>query len=76
MLSILNEKRCGYCSHHLSAAGSSLWDGKEDSHHYKQANCSQCGKHNWLKVEYHGSGHDVSAHGKTIESIIRKVAEK
>ncbi|MBI2103001.1 hypothetical protein HYT55_04130 [Candidatus Woesearchaeota archaeon] len=76
LLLTLGEKKCDYCCHALPAIGNSSWDGKEDSLHYKHVDCSRCGKENWLKLDFHGSGHDGILENKTIESIIRKVAER
>ncbi len=77
MLSTIDRIQCLYCSQSLCEE---LWrsEWKEHVHHYKSVKCDDCGKKNWLKAPFLGSGHDqVSQKGtKTIESVIRRVGEK
>ncbi len=68
-LTLRSEKNCGYCGVSLNPIRESQWDGKDDSQHYKQADCDKCGVRNWQRVDFHGSGHDVSDDSGTIESI-------
>jgi hypothetical protein len=68
----LRDNKCGYCTKDLQEEWESNWD-KE--HHYKIIVC-ECGKKNWLKVSFHGSGHDNHISGESpLESAIRKVRE-
>lgn len=64
--------RCNYCPHILEKEWlDSEWDEEK---HYKIVNCWECGKKNWVKAEFEGSGHDHDLHGKgSIESMVRKV---
>ena len=77
ILSNVEGVECLYCSQSLSQE---LWrsEWKEHVHHYKSVKCDDCGRKNWLKAQFLGSGHDrVSQKGKqTIESVIRSVGEK
>ncbi|MFH1682407.1 MAG: hypothetical protein ABIA37_01290 [Candidatus Woesearchaeota archaeon] len=35
------------------------WESQfEANQHYKTNTCDKCGKKNWIKVEFDGSGHD------------------
>ncbi len=71
-----SEENCGYCGALLDLVRESRWDGRGDSHHYKQADCDKCGARNWKRVDFHGSGHDLPSVNRTIESIVSKVQEK
>ncbi|PIN76393.1 hypothetical protein COV17_02615 [Candidatus Woesearchaeota archaeon CG10_big_fil_rev_8_21_14_0_10_36_11] len=74
ILSQLKGGNC-YCSHPINREDwNSEW-GECDEQHYKKAVCSKCGKTNWIKLRFEGSGHDDSIECKTnsIDSIIRKV---
>ena len=76
-LSKISEVRCLYCSESLSEE---VWrsEWREHVHHYKSVKCDDCGKKNWLKASFLGSGHDaISMLRKiSIESVIRRVGEK
>ncbi|MBI2669201.1 hypothetical protein HYX14_05145 [Candidatus Woesearchaeota archaeon] len=66
------DNRCLYCRKELAEWNSS-WDAGQ---HYKNIPCD-CGKENWIKVEFEGSGHDFLF--KTVprvESVRRKVQER
>ena len=54
----------------------SEWDSGNPELHYKSAIC-ECGKKNWVQVDFHGSGHDrhLQDPDKVIESAIKKVAD-
>jgi len=77
ILSKLEGIQCLYCSESLSEE---LWrsEWKEHVHHYKSVKCDDCGKKNWLKAPFLGSGHDwvSQKNRKSIESMVRMVAEK
>ncbi len=45
---------CPCCGKEFSSLNSE-WDS---GHHYKSLICS-CGKKRWVKVDFHGSGHDT-----------------
>lgn len=54
----------------------SEWDPNHpDNHHYKSIVC-ECGKKNWIRMDFHGSGHDrhLQERDKEIKSAISKVA--
>ena len=72
-----NEGVCVYCSHGLERdSWNSRWCDSVE-HHYKTISCVQCGKRNWLKVDFQGSGHDSVLKKKMspLESVLRKVRE-
>lgn len=71
-------KRCLYCKKELDLLKwDSQWDPlHHDVHHYKSIKCS-CGKKNWVKMDFDGSGDDQVIQGcSSLESTIRKVREK
>jgi hypothetical protein len=78
-LDSLKENRCIYCSKILEEQKwSSRWDqDRHDIHHYKSIVC-ECGKHNWVKVDFDGSGHDsvFKKEINVVESSVPKVAER
>jgi phage FluMu protein Com len=46
---------CPYCSKDINEE---VWESKHDDEiHYKQMSCD-CGKNVWIRVDFHGSGHD------------------
>lgn len=56
----------------------SEWDPSQpQDHHYKSFQC-ECGKKNWLKMNFPGSGHDqiLIDHEKEIRSMIKKVSDR
>ena len=71
----MEEESCKYCHQELTKEDwQSGWEG--DEHHYKIINCS-CGKDNWIKVDFSGSGDDSFVQGVSpLESAVRKVCEK
>ncbi|MBI4983354.1 hypothetical protein HZC32_01815 [Candidatus Woesearchaeota archaeon] len=75
----LEKKRCLYCRKELNKEKfSSQWDPREHNCcHYKIIRCD-CGKNNWVKVDFDGSGHDFSFQKELspLESTIRKVRER
>ncbi|MFH0701091.1 MAG: hypothetical protein V2A62_01500 [Candidatus Woesearchaeota archaeon] len=81
MLNHLHEsgKRCLYCRKELDLSQwNSQWDNlHQQEHHYKAVKC-ECGKKNWIKVDFLGSGHDEILQRKLspLESMVRKVREK
>ncbi|MEK6938895.1 MAG: hypothetical protein AABX04_07685 [Nanoarchaeota archaeon] len=81
MLNHLHEsgKRCLYCKKELDLMQwSSHWDDlNHEEHHYKAVKCD-CGKKNWVKMDFLGSGHDEVLQRKLspLESMVRKVREK
>jgi hypothetical protein len=63
---------CNYCSQELNLLDvKSEWD--TDNRHYKLLICS-CGKKNWVKVDYFGSGHEKE--WSELESIVQLVVQK
>ncbi len=70
---------CTYCKKELKKEHwSSEWDHQHpDAHHYKSVRC-ECGKKNWVKVEFVGSGHDLAFKQdfSPLESAVRKVRER
>ncbi len=78
----MGRNQCVYCSNDLTEKQwSSKWDQEyHEEHHYKIVQCD-CGKKNWLKTNFHGSGHDTNIIRKeddesTLDSTIKKVFEK
>ena len=69
------DPRCFYCEDGLSKDSChSRWEGGQ--HHYKILKCD-CGKDNWFKVDFTGSGHDSFVKGNdSIESRVRKVCDR
>ena len=64
-----------YCGHQLdSLCCHSEWGDREEQH-YKSVVCNECGRKNWIKVGFLGSGHDVE-NVVSIDSIVKKVHEK
>ena len=56
----------------------SEWDPNHpEEHHYKSFLCG-CGKKNWLRVNFGGSGHDKALFNdsNSIESSVKMVKEK
>ena len=76
----LEEGKCCYCKDSLARDEiKSEWDDHEDdNHHYKCLKCNKCGKKNWCKVCFQGSGHDceLTQEERTIDSVIRRVMER
>ncbi len=65
--------KCQYCAKDLQAEE---WKSNFDStRHYKTLPCA-CGKRNWCKVPFDGSGHDSFPHTRSVESTMLKVREK
>ena len=64
---------CLYCKKSLPTDWNSVW-GSSERDHYKSQRCS-CGRTNWVRVPFEGSGHDqiLSDGEKTIESRIKKM---
>ncbi|OGM01953.1 hypothetical protein A3K72_00090 [Candidatus Woesearchaeota archaeon RBG_13_36_6] len=53
---IKNTVECIYCGKNdLKKEWFSEWNAE---HHYKCFLCPHCGKHNHIRVNFHGSGHD------------------
>ena len=70
--------RCQYCRKDLDKSKlDSEWDPREhEIHHYKHILCD-CGKKNWVKVDFSGSGHDnLFSKTTTLESTVKKVRER
>ncbi len=67
--------KCLYCRKDLHVdKWNSEWTSEE--HHYKSIKC-ECGKENWVKVDFYGSGHDSFFKKLSpLESAVRKVQEK
>ena len=74
----VGEINCSKCGQRLDGKGwSSEWDpANPEVLHYKSFICS-CGKKNWIKVDFPGSGHDgvLEQQKKEIESTVRQVRE-
>ena len=71
------EGRCLYCSIELDVVKwTSSW-GDHDVQHYKSMRCGGCGKKNWCKVDFSGSGHDSAMRNEDseLESVLRKERE-
>jgi len=72
-------KKCLYCKKELDLnQWNSQWDSlHHEIHHYKIIRC-ECGKKNWVKVDFDGSGHDqvFQTEPSPLESMVRKVREK
>ncbi len=68
---------CTYCRKDLSLGKwISEWDLKND-HHYKSCLCRECGRKNWLKVDFSGSGHDLFMKTETsLESALKEDKDK
>ena len=48
--------QCRKCGNDLEdKPWQSNWEGAQ---HYKTNTCDRCGKKNWVKVDFEGSGHD------------------
>ena len=75
----LKEGKCVYCKNSLTIdKARSEWDDHDDDdHHYKSLECDKCGKKNWCKVCFYGSGHDcvLTEEERTIDSVIKRVME-
>ncbi len=72
----LKEGRCEYCLMDFDPTlfGSTFGDSADQ--HYKSFDCL-CGKKNWVKMDFLGSGHDdVTKEDSELESMIRKVQER
>ena len=68
---------CHRCNIELDAEKwTSEWDSGHPDFHYKSAVC-ECGKKNWIKVDFHGSGHDrhLQERDKVIKSAIKRVPD-
>ena len=67
---------CHRCGNDLDKEKwNSEWDpSKPDDHHYKSFVCD-CGKKNWVRVNFPGSGHDrvLQEEEDSIESAVSKV---
>ncbi len=68
---------CLYCKKPVEGdLWDSHWEGKDELH-YKMLKCGECGKKNWFKVDFHGSGHDMGLNERhSLESMVKKVVEK
>ena len=68
-------EKCLYCRQELPGSKwISQWCSEEL--HYKTTRC-ECGKQNWIKVDFYGSGHDTIFYKtSSLESLVRKVQEK
>ena len=78
ILNLFHQNRCVYCRNELDKARwNSTW-GDHQEHHYKTIHCEKCRKHNWVKVNFPGSGHDPLFRQpiSPLESTVRKVWEK
>ena len=79
VVEIMRPMFCSYCKKELKREfWRSEWDfNHPDEHHYKSIKC-ECGKKNWVKVEFVGSGHDLAFKQdfSPLESAVRKVREK
>jgi len=74
----LDKLICNRCGEKLN---DKRWDSEWDPchpevHHYKSILCD-CGKKNWLRMNFLGSGHDQVLEGNSnfVESTIKKVQE-
>ena len=79
ILSQLGNVQCLYCSESLKEElWRSEWQGSWGEHHYKSLKCDDCGKKNWVKTDFPGSGHDavLRKDTRTLESVVRRVGEK
>ncbi len=68
-------EKCSYCRKTIDLKKwSSAW-GENEEQHYKKVDCVECGKENWCKAGFHGSGHDsfTVRNVSGIESIVKKV---
>ena len=77
VLDSLESGKCTYCKNKVSQIESEWDDHDDEHHHYKITRCQGCGKKNWLKVCYHGSGHDciLTDKERSIDSVIKRVME-
>jgi len=73
----LDKLICNRCGEKLN---DKRWDSEWDPchpevHHYKSILCD-CGKKNWLRMNFLGSGHDrIQEDPNPIESSVKKVQE-
>ena len=69
-----NRKQCLYCQQDLSEnQWASEWLSEEV--HYKIIQCD-CGKKDWVRVDFYGSGHDSFPNELSpLESTVKKVQE-
>tara|TARA_Y100000310_G_C20368346_1_gene662312 strand:+ start:124 stop:390 length:267 start_codon:yes stop_codon:yes gene_type:complete len=74
----VGEINCTKCGNEIdSKSWSSEWDeANPEVHHYKSFSCD-CGKKNWIKVDFPGSGHDELFDRKKeeLKSAVRTVRE-
>lgn len=72
-------QKCTYCCRELdNFKWISQWDEQNhQAHHYKSIIC-ECGKKNWIKVDFQGSGHDfvLKQELSPLESMVKKVRER
>lgn len=74
----IREAVCLYCKTSVDLEQwSSEWIDN-DNLHYKRFCCEKCGRKNWFKVNFQGSGHDslLKKEAVSLESMIKKVLEK
>lgn len=64
--------QCIYCRKGLdSKEWSSEWSSDQ---HYKQIKCRSCGKKNWSRLNFAGSGHDCLPEEESpLESTVKRV---
>ena len=69
-----HEQKCLYCRKELPVEQwHSVFTAEQ---HYKTLSC-ECGKKNWVKLSFDGSGHDLIFKPRpSLESVVRKVAER
>jgi len=68
-------ERCCYCRKELDVEQwNSCWDSE---YHYKSIIC-ECGKKNWVRLEFDGSGHDFLFKKDVfpLESTVRRVKDR
>jgi hypothetical protein len=74
-----DKQRCLYCRKEVDLGGwHSCWDDCHcHAHHYKALKCD-CGRKNWIKVEFDGSGHDWTLRTELppLEAMVKKVRER
>ena len=58
ILSHFKDQTCLYCRKELDKKGWGSHWGDQDIHHYKSIHCEHCKRKNWIRVTFHGSGHD------------------
>jgi len=62
-----NAMNCIYCGKAISNWKSQF----SGEHHYKKSNCG-CGRENWIRMQFKGSGHDEFNNEKNLEIVMEQ----